>query len=140
MAAPVPYFTLNNGQKIPSVGLGCWLGQPGGVDTNGRDVRQALKDAINEAGYRHVDTAALYQDEAEVGEAVRASSVPREEIFITTKLGSGSRDSAESVQAAFDDSFKKLDLGYIDAVSGRIPSPQRLAKPSPLLITDILVH
>ena len=71
------YKTLNNGVKMPILGLG--------VYKSGEDTKQAVLDAL-EAGYRHIDTAALYKNEAQVGEAIRESGIPREEIFITTKL------------------------------------------------------
>lgn len=67
---------LNNGVMMPVFGLG--------VYKSGPDTKQAVLDAL-EAGYRHIDTAALYQNEAMVGEAIRESGIPREEIFVTTK-------------------------------------------------------
>lgn len=72
-------FTLNTGAKIPAVGLGTWQSKP-------NEVKNAVEAALK-AGYRHIDTALAYGNEAEVGEGIKASGVPREEIWITTKLG-----------------------------------------------------
>ncbi|KAG8897819.1 hypothetical protein FRC01_011159, partial [Tulasnella sp. 417] len=73
----VPSFTLNTGAKLPSVGLGCWMGYPGGGD----DCENMAKTAIK-LGYRHIDTAAGYGNEEHVGKAIRESGVPRSEIFL----------------------------------------------------------
>ena len=69
--------TLNNGIKMPILGFGVYL-------VSGRECFESVKNAI-EVGYRHIDTAQYYGNEKEVGEAIRASKVPREEIFVTTK-------------------------------------------------------
>ncbi|GJE89884.1 aldo/keto reductase [Phanerochaete sordida] len=105
-AAPVPYFTLNNGVKMPGVGKGCWLGPEGGLDIAEEMCRNALR-----VGYRHIDTAAGYKNEEQVGKAIRESGIPREEIFVTTKL---KMSDAHRVREAFEDSLKALDIGYID--------------------------
>ena len=74
------HFKLNNSRRIPSIGLGTFQSSAG--NQNVRDiVLQALKE-----GYRHIDTAADYSNEVEVGEAIRESGVSRNEIFVTTKL------------------------------------------------------
>ena len=70
---------LNDGRKIPQLGLGVWRISPG------KKCEAAVLTAF-EAGYRHIDTASLYGNEESVGAAVRASGIPREEIFVTTKL------------------------------------------------------
>lgn len=109
MAANIPYFTLNTGAKIPSVGMGCWQGQPGpGRD---QDLVAALTTAIKTVGYRHLDTASAYANEVEVGQAVRDSGVPRSEIFVTTKL---SPSGVKNVVQEFEESLKKLDIDYVD--------------------------
>lgn len=69
---------MNNGQSIPSVGLGTWQAKPG-------EVKDAVKHALS-VGYRHIDGALIYQNEEEVGQGVKESGVPREEIFLTSKL------------------------------------------------------
>lgn len=79
MALPA-YFTLNNGHKIPSVGLGTFQGNDG----NSR-VKDAVKLAL-QLGYRHIDGARAYGNEKEIGEALKESGIPREELFVTSKL------------------------------------------------------
>jgi glycerol 2-dehydrogenase (NADP+) len=96
-------FTLNTGAKIPAIGLGTWQSSPG-------QVRDAVKVAL-QAGYRHIDTAYAYQNEKEVGEGIRDSGVPREEIWVTTKLDN---DWHKKVEAAIDTSLKNLGLDYVD--------------------------
>ncbi|CAK7263239.1 hypothetical protein SEPCBS57363_000451 [Sporothrix epigloea] len=97
-------FTLNTGAKIPAIGLGTWQDK----DSQEEAVLAALK-----AGYRHIDTAAVYGTEPEVGRAIKRSGIPREELFITTKLWR--EDNApERVEAAIDKSLKNLQLDYVD--------------------------
>ncbi|CAK7242756.1 MAG: hypothetical protein STHCBS139747_004255 [Sporothrix thermara] len=97
-------FTLNTGAKIPAIGLGTWQDK----DSQEEAVLAALK-----AGYRHIDTAAVYGTEPEVGRAIKRSGIPREELFITTKLWR--EDNApEKVEAAIDKSLKNLQLDYVD--------------------------
>ncbi|TCD67471.1 hypothetical protein EIP91_012332 [Steccherinum ochraceum] len=102
----IPTFTLNNGAKIPAIGLGCFLGEPGGGD----QIREMVETALK-LGYRHLDSAAYYATEEDVGKAIRSSGIPREEIFVTTKLNG--TDHAR-VEAAVDESLRRLDIGYID--------------------------
>ncbi|EJD49731.1 aado/keto reductase [Auricularia subglabra TFB-10046 SS5] len=101
-----PTFTLNTGAKIPSVGLGVWMGSFGNEERAEAMCKKALK-----VGYRAIDTAAGYGNEAAVGRAVRESGIPRSEIFVTTKLGNGFHDK---VQEGFEASLKALDIDYID--------------------------
>lgn len=99
-------ITLNNQVEIPQFGLGVFKSPPG--DDTYNAVRWAL-----EAGYRHIDTAKAYGNESSVGKAVRDSGVPREEIFITTKLWN--RDMREDRQEeAFHESLLFLGLEYVD--------------------------
>ena len=109
--------TLNNGVEIPMFGLGVY--QAGSGQGTIRAVRWAL-----EAGYRHIDTAKLYGNEVEVGKAVRQSGVPREEVFITTKLWNSDHGYDQALRA-FDESLRKLDLGYIDLYLIHWPVSQR---------------
>lgn len=98
--------TLNNGVKMPQFGLGVWQSPVG----------EATKNAVTwalQAGYRHIDTAAIYKNEADVGAGIRASGVPREQIFVTTKLWNADQ-GYESTLAAFEESRKKLGLDYVD--------------------------
>ncbi|MBA4493030.1 aldo/keto reductase [Paenactinomyces guangxiensis] len=100
------YTVLNNGVKMPWLGLGVWKAK------EGEEVTNAVASAIK-AGYRSIDTAAVYGNEIGVGKAIQESDVPREELFITTKLWNGSQ-GYESALAAFEESRKKLGLEYVD--------------------------
>ncbi|MGX7201128.1 glyoxal reductase [Enterococcus plantarum] len=97
---------LANGSIIPRLGLGVWKVQDGEEAVN--SVKWALQ-----AGYRLIDTAAAYKNEASVGEGIRASGVPREKIFVTTKLWNADQ-GYDSTLKAFDESLTKLGLDYID--------------------------
>jgi diketogulonate reductase-like aldo/keto reductase len=98
--------TLQNGVKMPVLGLGVWKMQ------DGAEVEAAVKYAV-EAGYRSIDTAAAYGNEEGVGKAIRDCGVPREELFITTKVWNGDQGYDTTLQA-FDMSMKKLKLDYLD--------------------------
>ncbi|EPQ53934.1 aado/keto reductase [Gloeophyllum trabeum ATCC 11539] len=106
MASDIPVFTLNDGTKIPSIGMGCWMGEPGG----GERVYQMCINALK-CGYRHFDTAFGYGNEEWVGRAIRESGVPREEIYLTTKLPNHHH---HKVRESFEESFAALDCGYVD--------------------------
>ncbi len=97
---------LNKGGAIPCLGLGVFQSEPGAVTRNA--VRAAL-----EVGYRHIDTAAMYGNEADVGAAVRASGIPREEVFVTTKMWHTDH-GFEAAQRAARQSQERLGLGPID--------------------------
>ncbi len=99
-------FVLNNGIEIPCVGFGTWQTPDGETAVN--SVKAAL-----EAGYRHIDTAAVYGNEESVGRAIAESGVAREDIFVTSKLWNSNR-GYESTLAAFDETMKKLGLDYLD--------------------------
>ncbi|CAM42661.1 prostaglandin f2-alpha synthase/D-arabinose dehydrogenase [Leishmania braziliensis MHOM/BR/75/M2904] len=98
--------TLSNGVNMPQFGLGVWQSPAGEATEN------AVKWAL-QAGYRHIDTAAIYKNEESVGAGLRASGVPREEVFITTKLWN-TEHGYESTLAAFEESRKRLGVQYID--------------------------
>jgi len=98
-------FKLNNGVEIPAVGLGTWK-------SSSEDAYNATLTAIK-AGYRHIDTAAIYGNEEFVGKAIRDSGVPRNELFITTKLWNSDQGYDETLKA-FEVSMKKLDIEYFD--------------------------
>ncbi|RAK19394.1 diketogulonate reductase-like aldo/keto reductase [Anoxybacillus vitaminiphilus] len=100
------YAILHNGVKMPWLGLGVYKVK------NGDEVINAVKTAL-EAGYRHVDTAAFYDNEEGVGQAIKESGVPREQIFITTKVWN-SDQGYETTLKAFETSLKKIGLDYID--------------------------
>ena len=97
---------LRNGARIPQVGLGVW--QAG----RGESTRAAVATALRN-GYRHIDTAAIYGNEADVGDGLRESGVPREEVFITTKLWNQDQ-GFDSALRAFDASLSRLRLDYVD--------------------------
>ncbi|KAL0472114.1 aldose reductase [Neurospora intermedia] len=94
---------LNTGDEIPAVGLGTWQSKPGQVE---KAVEAALR-----AGYTHIDTAYAYGNEKEVGQGIKASGVPREKIWLTTKLDN---DWHKHVAEAIDTSLKNLDTPYVD--------------------------
>jgi diketogulonate reductase-like aldo/keto reductase len=94
-----------NGARIPLVGLGTW-------DLRGRDCVRIVEEAIG-LGYRHIDTAAMYRNEEEVGEGLRASGVPRDEVFVTTKVWS-SNLRAKDFERSARDSLAKLKLPSVD--------------------------
>lgn len=104
--APPATLTLGTGAKIPQVGLGVWQSPRGEV------TRAAVKTALR-LGYAHVDTARIYGNEAEVGEAVRASGLPRDQVFVTTKLWNNDQ-GYDSALRAFDVSLERLGLEYVD--------------------------
>ncbi|MEE2058823.1 aldo/keto reductase [Rhodococcus artemisiae] len=101
-----PDITLNSGTTIPQLGLGVW-------QATNDETEHAVRFAIDEAGYRHIDTAAAYGNEEGVGRALAGTSVPREDIFVTTKLWN-SDQGYESALKAFDTSLAKLGTDYID--------------------------
>ena len=97
---------LNNGTSIPQVGLGVYQTPDGETTVNA--VRAALR-----AGYRHIDTAALYGNEVSVGQGVRESGVAREDVFVTTKLWNDDIRAGKTAEA-FQASLDRLNLGYVD--------------------------
>lgn len=111
-----PSITLNDGNSIPQVGLGVWQTPP-------EDTERAVATAL-EAGYRHIDTAAAYQNEREVGQALEKSGVPRDEVFITTKLWNADQ-GYDSTLTAFDKSMKRLGLDYLDLYLIHWPMPAK---------------
>lgn len=100
-------FELNNGIAIPSPGLGTYR-----LGRNDAEVEHAVRSALD-AGYRHIDTATLYGNEKPIGKALRESGIPRDELFVTTKLW-GSDILQERITEAFEESMKKLDVGFVD--------------------------
>lgn len=97
---------LNNGVRMPLLGLGVWQLPEGGV------CRRSVLAAL-EAGVRLIDTAKVYGNEREVGEAIRDSGVPRDDIFLTTKVWNGDQ-GYETTKRAFEESLSKLGVGHID--------------------------
>ncbi|MFZ4893946.1 aldo/keto reductase [Plantibacter sp. Mn2098] len=110
----VPNLTLNDGHTIPQLGFGVFLVDP-------QETERIVTDAL-ELGYRHIDTAAIYRNEEGVGRAIAKSGIPREELFITTKLWNGDQGT-ESAHAAIDTSLEKLGLDYVDLYLIHWPVP-----------------
>lgn len=108
-------YTLANGVKIPVVGFGTWQTPDGDVAV--ASVKAALAD-----GYRHIDTAQGYQNEESVGKAWQESGVPREEIFLTTKLWNKNH-SYDLTMSSFEESLKKLGTDYVDLFLIHWPNP-----------------
>lgn len=107
-------YTLSNGVKIPKIGLGTWLIPDG-------EAAQAVRDAV-EMGYRHIDTAQAYGNECGVGEGVRTCGVPREEIFVTSKVAAEHK-TYESAAKSIDESLAKLGMDYMDLMIIHCPQP-----------------
>lgn len=111
-----PLLTLNDGHTIPQFGLGVWQAPD---DKVGDVVRTAIA-----AGYRLVDTAAIYENERGVGEGLRGASVARGDIFLTTKLWNAAQ-GYDSTLRAFDESLKRLGVDYVDLYLIHWPAPRR---------------
>ncbi len=97
---------LNSGNEIPQFGFGVWQAE------DGNEAKQAMLWAF-EAGYRHIDTAAIYGNERSVGDAVAECGIPREQLFITTKLWNDDIRSGNTARA-FEESLEKLRMDYVD--------------------------
>jgi 2,5-diketo-D-gluconate reductase A len=115
-SASTPTIALNDGHSIPQLGFGVFKVDP-------EQTERIVLDAF-EAGYRHIDAAAIYGNEVGVGRAIAASGIPRDELFITTKLW----NSDQGTQSAFDAmdlSLDKLGLDHVDLYLIHWPCPQR---------------
>lgn len=108
------FYELNNGVKIPKLGLGTWF-------IEDQDAPKAVVDAVK-IGYRHIDTAQAYGNEKGVGAGIKQCGVDRKELFITTKLAAEIKDY-EGAVAAIDASLAALDLEYIDMMLIHSPKP-----------------
>ncbi|MBP0457893.1 aldo/keto reductase [Streptomyces montanisoli] len=111
----VPSISLNNGVGIPQLGFGVFQIPP-------EDTRAAVLTAL-ETGYRHIDTAQMYGNEREVGQAVRDSGLDRTEIFVTSKLDNDAHEP-EAAQRAFRRTLETLDIGHVDAFLIHWPLPK----------------
>ncbi|MFV8165377.1 aldo/keto reductase [Mycobacterium sp. 134] len=109
-----PRVTLNDGNSIPQVGLGVW-------QTPAEETERAVAAAL-QAGYRHIDTAAAYRNEPETGRGLVESGVPREDVFLVTKLWN-SDQGYDSTLAAFDASLDRLGVDYLDLYLIHWPVP-----------------
>lgn len=107
-------YKLSNGVEIPLLGLGTWL-------LDDEQAAQAVRDAVS-SGYRHIDTAQAYMNEAGIGEGIRSCGVAREELFITTKVAAEAKTYKE-VTESIDESLTKMGLDYIDLLIIHSPQP-----------------
>ncbi|KML30756.1 aldo/keto reductase [Priestia aryabhattai] len=107
-------YKLSNGVEIPLLGLGTWL-------LDDEQAAQAVRDAVS-SGYRHIDTAQAYMNEAGIGEGIRSCGVAREELFITTKVAAEAK-TYDEVANSIDESLTKLGLDYIDLLIIHSPQP-----------------
>jgi 2,5-diketo-D-gluconate reductase A len=112
----IPNITLNNGQVIPQFGFGVFQIEP-------KNTVAAVSTAL-EAGYRHIDTAEMYGNEAEVGEAIAASGLDRGDVFITSKLKNDAHEP-DAAREAFDGTLKALGVDYVDLFLIHWPLPMR---------------
>lgn len=110
----IPTITLNDGHTIPQLGFGVFKVDPAGTE---RIVSEAL-----EAGYRHIDTAAIYGNEEGLGRAIASSGIPRDELYITTKLWF-TEQAGDKPVAALDASLDKLGLDRVDLYLSHWPAP-----------------
>ncbi len=111
-----PLINFNDGHSIPQVGLGVWQ-TPDDVAVT------AVKTAID-GGYRHIDTAAIYENEKGVGEGIRAANIDRSDLFVTTKLWNADQGYNSALKAA-DESLKRLGLDYVDLYLIHWPAPKK---------------
>jgi 2,5-diketo-D-gluconate reductase A len=116
VSSKVPPIILNNGVEMPQLGFGVW-------QVPDAEAERAVGGAL-EAGYRSIDTAAIYGNEKGTGKAIAASGVPRKDIFVTTKLWN-SAQGYDSTLRAFDVSLEKLGLDYVDLYLIHWPLPSR---------------
>lgn len=108
-------FVESGGMRMPAIGLGTW-------ELRGRDCVRLVQDAVT-IGYRHFDTAQSYENEAEIGEGLRASGLPRNEAFVTTKIWPANHAPADFARA-FKDSLTKLKLDHVDLLLLHWPSKE----------------
>lgn len=112
----VPNITLNDGNTIPQLGFGVFQIEP-------KDTAEAVSEALR-IGYRHIDTAEMYGNEREVGEAIRASGLDRGDVFVTSKLNNGFHEP-DDAREAFDRTLSDLGFDYVDLFLIHWPLPTR---------------
>ncbi|WST41067.1 aldo/keto reductase [Streptomyces sp. NBC_01167] len=116
LVSKVPSITLNNGVEMPQLGFGVW-------QVPDDEAAQAVSTAL-EAGYRSIDTAAIYENEEGTGQAIADSGIPREDLFVTTKLWNGDQ-GYDATLRAFDTSLAKLGLDHLDLYLIHWPMPSK---------------
>lgn len=114
-------YTLSNGVKIPKLGLGTWF-------IHNDKVADVVRQAVS-IGYRHIDTAQAYENEAGVGAGVKSCGVPREEIFITSKIAAEHK-TYEATAKSIDESLMKMGLSYLDMMIIHSPQPWAMVNQS----------
>ncbi|MDY0224553.1 MAG: aldo/keto reductase [Candidatus Methanomethylophilaceae archaeon] len=107
-------YTLSNGVQIPKLGLGTWF-------INNNDAAEAVRQAVA-VGYRHIDTAEAYKNEAGVGEGVRTCGVPRDQIFVNTKVDADAKTYDKAMEK-INGSISKMDIDYLDMMIIHSPQP-----------------
>src|SRR5687767_11793830 len=112
--ASIPSIPLNDGHSIPQIGLGTW-------PLNDEQVADAIVDAA-ELGYRHIDSATRYGNEAGVGDGIRRSGIAREEFFVTTKLD-GEFQGDDRAVAGLAESLQRMEFDYVDLLLIHWPKP-----------------
>ncbi|CEH18460.1 Aldo/keto reductase family proteins [Ceraceosorus bombacis] len=123
-AAPVPYFTLNNGVKMPAVLMGCWQGD---FEGEGKNLDLAIRN-----GYRGLDTATQYKNEAIVGQVIAESGLPRDQLFVTTKLANSEHhDVAGALSRSLEKLGGQIDLYLMHWPQGVDPSTGALFSDQP---------
>src|ERR687885_1365700 len=110
----VPNILLNDGNTIPQLGFGVFLIEP-------KDTAKAVSEVL-EIGYRHIDTAEMYGNEKDVGEAIRASGLDRSDVFVTSKLNNGFHEP-DAAREAFDRTLSDLGFDYVDLFLIHWPLP-----------------
>ncbi len=123
----IPDITLNNGQIIPQLGFGVFLVKP-------EDTLAAVSNAL-QAGYRHIDTAEMYGNEKEVGEAIGRSGLDRTDVFVTSKL-SNDAHRPDDARRAFDDTLKALGFGLHRPVPGPLAAAHQVRRRLRLHLAD----
>lgn len=107
-------YKMNNGLEIPKIALGTWL-----IDDS--KVAEAVKEAVK-IGYRHIDTAQAYENERGVGEGIRTCGIPRDEIFVTSKVAAENK-SYHAAKTSIDETLKRMGLDYVDMMIIHSPQP-----------------
>ena len=118
----IPNFKLSNGVEVPAMGLGTFLTK------NGEEAARCVCDAVK-AGYRSIDTAMIYLNEEGVGKGIKECGIPRNELYLTTKLWNDSHGYEETLRA-FDASLKQLGVDYIDEYLIHWPGQERSFRPT----------
>ncbi|HEX2519763.1 MAG TPA: aldo/keto reductase, partial [Castellaniella sp.] len=116
MSTNQPYLTFHDGNRAPQLGFGTWQLKP-------EETVPAIQTAV-ETGYRSIDTAYIYHNEAEVGQGIAQCGVPRSELFVATKVWN-SRHGHDSTKSAFQESLDRMQLDYVDLYLIHWPVPKQ---------------